>query len=103
MMLQIFYFETTIVSALFYETIIRYRLQRKMIKSSQLQFFVCTAGSRYIGGISIHKYTVYYIKRFFICDDYVAEVRLCHFLENSSCVWPMLAADALWRVVCSFF
>jgi hypothetical protein len=39
---------------------------------------------------------------FFICDDYVAEVRLCHFLQKSSCVWPMLAADALWHVVCGF-
>jgi hypothetical protein len=24
------------------------------------------------------------------------------FLPKSSCVWPMLAADTLWRVVCSF-
>jgi hypothetical protein len=23
------------------------------------------------------------------------------FLQKSSCVWPMLAADPLWRVVCS--
>jgi hypothetical protein len=39
---------------------------------------------------------------FFICDDYVAEVLLCHFLQKSSCVSPILAADALCRVVCNF-
>jgi hypothetical protein len=59
---------------------------------------VCSAGSRYIGGISIHRYTVYYIKCFLSALDeyfpysvrerFISDLIISYFQNNGQ---PLLA------------